>query len=226
MDRVYLAHAAATPPATPGTSRGYPTDGDGLAVEATAPGAYNLHMLMEELLAVIDWGGVTPDATVLTQVRDAIAAKIDGLGWATGDIKFSAGTVVPAGWLACEGSILAPGSHEALRAFLGTRFAVPGDPPGTVRLPDARRAALVGAGGVGTSVLGATVGSRGGAETHTLITPRSRSTITSCPERLWICPAASKIGPCPYQTPALPASSAAPPQAAAPITICSRPWSR
>ena len=87
--------------------------------------------------------------------------------WDVGDIKFSSGTSAPTGWLVCDGSILASGTKPALRTHLGSRFALSTDPAGTVRLPDARRAALIGSGGAGTAVVGATVGSRGGAETHT-----------------------------------------------------------
>lgn len=89
--------------------------------------------------------------------------------WQTGDIKFTSGSTPPTGWLACDGSILAADSpHTALRTFLGSRFALPTDPGGTVRLPDARRAALIGSGGVASAVIGNTVGSRGGKETHML----------------------------------------------------------
>ena len=87
----------------------------------------------------------------------------------TGDIKFTSGSTPPAGWLACDGSILAADTpHSALRTFLGSRFALPTDPNDTVRLPDARRAALIGSGGAASAVIGNTVGSRGGKETHTL----------------------------------------------------------
>ena len=86
--------------------------------------------------------------------------------WDVGDIKFSSGTSAPTGWLVCTGAILAPGTYPALRAHLGSRFKYSSDPAGTVRLPNARRAALIGSGGAGTAVVGATVGSRGGAETH------------------------------------------------------------
>jgi hypothetical protein len=77
MHRFWEANASGTPPPSGVGGLGYPTDGDLMsAIPPTNPGAYWFHMLTEELLAVIVAGGVTPNATTLTQLRDAIAALV------------------------------------------------------------------------------------------------------------------------------------------------------
>lgn len=74
MERAWLSGASATPPDPATVTAGnYPTDGSpGGGVQPTYPGAYVFHMLMEELRALIVDQGLTPDKTVLTQVRDAV----------------------------------------------------------------------------------------------------------------------------------------------------------
>lgn len=74
MDRVWKSGAIGTPPPTPGSfSNGYASAGNpSLSVPATQPGAYWFHMITEEVRAVIVAAGVTPSATVLTQMRDAL----------------------------------------------------------------------------------------------------------------------------------------------------------
>ena len=170
MRRSYKSGAVRAPPTAPAVpSLGYPTEGDQAAdIDPTVPGAFFFHSVAEEIVGVIEGAGITADDSV-TQLREAIRTMVAAAGPQTGDIKFTAGTAAPTGWLECDGSILAADSpHASLRTFLGTRFAASSDPPGTVRLPDARRAALIGSGGGASTVIGNTVGSRGGAETHRL----------------------------------------------------------
>ena len=78
MKRVYLSGAIeAKPDLTELTSEGYPTDGNAqTSLPPTVPGAAWAHMIMEELMAIIEAGGVTPDRDTLTQVRDAIPKYI------------------------------------------------------------------------------------------------------------------------------------------------------
>lgn len=77
------------------------------------------------------------------------------------------GTSVPAGYLGCDGSNVSRATYAALFAAIGTTWGV-GDGSTTFGLPDARRRVTIGAGGTAVSGPANTVGSVGGAETHTL----------------------------------------------------------
>jgi hypothetical protein len=61
-----------------------------------------------------------------------------------GIVKLMAGTVVPAGWLACEGQLLPVAEHPALFAIVGTTYG--GDGRRTFALPDLRESATAGTG--------------------------------------------------------------------------------
>lgn len=61
-----------------------------------------------------------------------------------GIVKLMAGTVVPAGWLACEGQLLPVAEHPALFAVVGTTYG--GDGRNTFALPDLRESASPGNG--------------------------------------------------------------------------------
>lgn len=77
MKNTYESGASATPtppPAVP--SVGSPTDGVFGSVAPTNPGAYWFYMVTTELLNLLAAASVTPDHTVLTQVRDSIEALI------------------------------------------------------------------------------------------------------------------------------------------------------
>jgi hypothetical protein len=77
MDRAWKSGASGSAPSAPGSfSVGFPSTGNPLtSTPATKPGAWWFHMIMEELLAVVADAGITPDATNLTQLRDALRAK-------------------------------------------------------------------------------------------------------------------------------------------------------
>jgi hypothetical protein len=68
MDRAWELNASVTPPSIPSLEIGYPKD----TGPATQPGAWWFHMVTEELRACITQAGMTPSASVLTQLRDAI----------------------------------------------------------------------------------------------------------------------------------------------------------
>ena len=74
MKRVYLSGAIeAKPDLAQLTSEGYPTDGNAqTSLPPTTPGAAWAHMIMEELMAVIEAAEIVPDRDTLTQLRDAI----------------------------------------------------------------------------------------------------------------------------------------------------------
>lgn len=80
-----------------------------------------------------------------------------------------AGSSTPSGWQPCNGAAISRTTFSALFAIIGTTFGV-GDGSTTFNLPTSARRVLVGSGGSGTGTLANTVGSTGGAETHTLVT--------------------------------------------------------
>lgn len=85
-----------------------------------------------------------------------------------GVMMMFAGTAIPTGWLACDGSVVSQSTYAALFAVIGTAFDTGGEGAGNFRLPDLTRRTAVGAGGIGTAVLGNVVGNSGGAESVTL----------------------------------------------------------
>lgn len=76
MDRIYASGAAGSAPSAPASpSSGYPTAGNpGTGTPATKPGPYWYHMIMEELMAIITAGGITPAPGTLNQVKQALDA--------------------------------------------------------------------------------------------------------------------------------------------------------
>lgn len=76
MKSSWIAGAAGSPPATPGSfSNGYPTDGNpGTATPPTEPGAWWFYMTTQEIVNAITAAGLTPSATTLTQLTAAINA--------------------------------------------------------------------------------------------------------------------------------------------------------
>jgi hypothetical protein len=76
MDRIYASGAAGSAPSAPASpSSGYPTAGNpGTGTPATKPGPYWYHMIMEELMAIITAGGITPAPGTLNQVKKALDA--------------------------------------------------------------------------------------------------------------------------------------------------------
>lgn len=75
MKQVYYSNASETAPTLPSTAvEGFPQDGTITGNgSATVPGAYWFYMISKELENVIQQGGLTPDATDLTQLSQVIA---------------------------------------------------------------------------------------------------------------------------------------------------------
>lgn len=111
--------------------------------------------------AAVDFGTGTKNVFC-----DASADFIDR-GVPTGAMLDFAGTSVPSGYLACDGSNFSRTTYADLFAAIGTTWGA-GDGSTTFTVPDSRRRVAVGSGGTGTSELGNAVGDSGGAETHTL----------------------------------------------------------
>jgi hypothetical protein len=98
MDRAYASGAAGIPPAPPAVpSIGYPqTANPGLGVPATKPGAYWYHMVTEELSAVVEAAGLTPDPLALNQLSMAMQAAGYRASAAGGTADAITGTFTPA----------------------------------------------------------------------------------------------------------------------------------
>jgi len=86
MERYNLSAGSASAPIAPSapTNKFFTVGNPGGGTPATIPGEWWFHMLTEEIRAVIIEGGLTPDHTVLTQLRDAIKNIVKG-----GDYKDS-----------------------------------------------------------------------------------------------------------------------------------------
>ena len=84
-----------------------------------------------------------------------------------GSILDYGGLTAPTGYLLCDGAAVSRSTYSALFTAIAERFGA-GDGSSTFNVPNFNRRVAVGAGGTGTTTLGALVGSRGGAEDHTL----------------------------------------------------------
>ncbi len=88
--------------------------------------------------------------------------------WEPGDVKWTFRADTPDGWTAADGrNVAREGTYARVFAAYGTRFGA-GDGSSTFGLPNVQRRTLIGAGGTASTTIGATLGSTGGAETHTL----------------------------------------------------------
>jgi len=85
-----------------------------------------------------------------------------------GSLQAYAGATIPDGWLLCDGRDLAKLTYPDLADALGTTWGTPTS-QANFRLPDLRGRSLIGA-GPGGSLTARTLGTTGGAETHTLST--------------------------------------------------------
>lgn len=86
----------------------------------------------------------------------------------TGDLLVSARNETErAGFLLCDGRAVSRKEYADLFIVIGIQFG-PGDESTTFNIPNMARRVPVGSGGQATSVLGNTVGSQGGEETHTM----------------------------------------------------------
>ena len=119
----------------------------------------------------VDGGGLTwtlVDDPLNDEVE--VSAAAGGASAPTGAIMDFAGTVVPSGWLECNGTAYGrtggdPSPQVALFAAIGTTWG-PGDGSTTYNVPNFARRTRVGRGGAGTGTLGNAVGNIGGEEAH------------------------------------------------------------
>jgi microcystin-dependent protein len=92
-----------------------------------------------------------------------------------GDLKPTARSAVPAGWLLCDGALVLQATYGALFTAIGHTYNGNVDPGGgQFRLPDYRGRALVGVdGAAGRLSANDALGQSGGAEKHTLLSAES-----------------------------------------------------
>jgi len=98
------------------------------------------------------------------------AAEINALGGPgvpVGTILDFAGNSVPAKFLSCYGQAVSRATYPDLFLAIGVLWG-PGDGSTTFNVPYLPRTTCIGDSGVPTPLIGATVGSLGGAEAHTL----------------------------------------------------------
>lgn len=119
----------------------------------------------------LDAGALSTDAATVGQVQSAMPV---------GSVVDYVGTTAPSGWLLCYGQAVSRTTYAVLFAVIGTTFGT-GDGSTTFNLPDFRGRVAAGKdnmGGTAASRLttakggvdGATLGSAGGVEEHTLTT--------------------------------------------------------
>lgn len=134
MKQGFAANVAATAPSIPsGWDDGYPSDGNPLTpIPPTQPGAYWFHMIGTSIERVITAAGLTPDASNLDLLKNAISATVP-----SGTVIAFAKNTAPAGYLKCDGMAISRSIYSALFSVIGTTFGV-GDGSTTFNLPDMR----------------------------------------------------------------------------------------
>ena len=113
------------------------------------------------------WSKVANNTTLPTNITNWGVFSTDG--WQPGDGKDYYGNQAPSTlgrWLACDGTIYNIATYPRLAAAIGNIWG--GDGITTFAVPNLSRRATIGSGGTGSGIIGNTVGSVGGAETHVL----------------------------------------------------------
>ncbi len=106
----------------------------------------------------------------VTADKIAPGVRVYGRDFPTGSLLDFAGSTTPDGWLECDGRFVSRSAYPDLFSAIGTVWGE-GDGATTFALPDLRRRATIGAGGVkpsGSIGPDPGLGSTGGSETHTL----------------------------------------------------------
>ncbi len=99
------------------------------------------------------------------QDTDLVASGVN-----VGDLKATAKSTAPTGWLICDGSAVSRTTYATLFTAISTTYGV-GDNSTTFNLPDGVGRVLIGAGtGTATAATAHARGDESGDETHTLTT--------------------------------------------------------
>lgn len=133
-----------------------------LTINSKGTGALNLGQDVDVSGNLNVDGDATLNGTIIFETTPRYALPPGAYMW-------YAGTTAPTvyGFLECDGSAISRTTYAELFTVIGTTYGA-GDGSTTFNLPSQARRVLVGRGGSGTATLGSTVGSTGGAETHTL----------------------------------------------------------
>lgn len=97
--------------------------------------------VQENICTVIEDAGIALEKGDFTQLKLAIAAMIAAGGAAfvpAGSTITFAAPAAPAGWLECDGAVVARATYPALFAAIGTVFNTGGETGAQFRLPDLR----------------------------------------------------------------------------------------
>ena len=126
MKRVYLSGAIeAKPDLTQLTSEGYPTDGNAqTSLPPTVPGAAWAHMIMEELMAVIEAAEIVPNRDTLTQLRDAIPKYVPAK-FADGSINASKLTEATITYALLANALIAGSSDVSATTSVSNKLLTP-----------------------------------------------------------------------------------------------------
>jgi microcystin-dependent protein len=109
------------------------------------------------------------DATILSQVNELIDAAIQEVTVQnpTGTVRMHAGTLIPAGWLVCDGSEVGRLDYPNLWTAIQSAGWGTGDGVNTFNLPDLRGRVPMGTGSA-VDLTARAIGEMGGEETHQL----------------------------------------------------------
>jgi microcystin-dependent protein len=122
-----------------------------------------------------------------TALQATTKQYVDLIGNPAGIIAPFAGTVVPSGWLACQGQAVSQVTYAALFAAIGTTWNTTGEGAGNFRLPDLRGMFVRGTGTNATGSSSGAVGPSVGAyaadtylnHSHAVTDPGHAHTITT-----------------------------------------------
>lgn len=96
------------------------------------------------------------------------AVRLNYGGFLAGDVKLTARSAVPNGWLACDGAAISRTTYADLFAAIGTAYGV-GDGSTTFNVPNFLGRAVIGSGS-GSGLTARSRGDSSGSETHALTT--------------------------------------------------------
>ena len=116
--------------------------------------------------AAVTTAKVADLAITEAKLSTGLAAWVVRGGFASGDLKMTATTTTPDGWLECDGAALSRASYAALFAAIGTAYGA-GDGSSTFNVPDLRGRVPMGA-GTGAGLTARALGDKTGAETVAL----------------------------------------------------------
>lgn len=127
MDRIYASGAAGSAPVAPGSpSTGYPTAGNpSSGTPATKPGPYWYHMVMEELMAIINAAGITPAHGNLTQLLTALTELMPQYSDQTGLLSANGWVSIPLKIAGVKRKLIIQWGTASISGLGGSSFTYP-----------------------------------------------------------------------------------------------------